>query len=58
VHIDYHVEFEDHFYSVPYQFVGKQMDLRATAGVVEIFLGGRRVTSQSKRSPTPRTTTC
>lgn len=45
VHVDYHVEYEDHFYSVPYQLVGKQVDLRATASTVELFFEGRRVAS-------------
>src|SRR4051812_5577459 len=45
VHVDYHVEFDDHFYSVRYQLVGKQVDLRATETTIEIFLGGRRETS-------------
>jgi transposase len=57
VHIDYHVEFEDHFYSVPYQLVGKQMDLRATVGVVELFLGGRRITSHLRSYEKGRHTT-
>ena len=37
-----------HFYSVPYQLVGKQVDLRATASVVELFLGGRRISSHAR----------
>jgi transposase len=45
VQINYHVEFDGHFYSVPYLLVGKQLDLRATETTIEIFLGGRRVTS-------------
>ena len=45
VHIDYHVEFDDHFYSVPYQLVGQQLDLRATVGVIEILSGLKRITS-------------
>lgn len=48
VHIDYHVEFDDHFYSVPYQLVGKQVDLRATETTIEVFLGGRRITSHQR----------
>lgn len=43
--IDYHVEFDDHYYSVPYQLRGEVLDLRATATTVEIFRSGRRVTS-------------
>jgi transposase len=45
VHVDYHVEYDDHFYSVRYQLVGKQVDLRATETTIEIFLGGRQETS-------------
>jgi transposase len=45
VNIDYHVEFDDHFYSVSYQLVGQQLDLRATATVVELFRNGHRVAS-------------
>lgn len=45
VRIDYHVEVDEHFYSVPYQLVGQQLDTRATESVVEIFRKGTRVTS-------------
>lgn len=37
VHIDYHVEIEKHYYSVPYQLVGQQLDLSLTLRTVEIF---------------------
>jgi transposase len=43
--IDYHVAFEDHYYSVPYQLRGEVLDLRATATTVELFHAGRRVAS-------------
>ena len=45
VSIDYHVEFEDHYYSVPWQLRGERLDLRATATTVELFQHGRRVAS-------------
>jgi len=45
VSIDYHVAFEDHYYSVPYRLVGEVLDLRATATTVELFESGRRVAS-------------
>lgn len=57
VHIDYHVEFDAHFYSVPYQLVGKQLELRATASTVELFLGGRRLTSHLRSSQKGQHTT-
>jgi transposase len=37
VNIDYHVVFDDHFYSAPYQMVGDEVWIRATALTIEIF---------------------
>jgi transposase len=37
VHIDYHVSFEKHYYSVPYTLIGKEVDIRATEKSVEIY---------------------
>ena len=45
VHIDYHVEVDYHYYSVPFQHAGERVDIRLTASIVEIFLRGRRVAS-------------
>jgi hypothetical protein len=45
VNIDYHIAFEEHSYSVPYQLLGEQLDLRATETTVELFRAGVRVTS-------------
>jgi len=45
VNIDYHVEYERRYYSVPYQLVRQRLDLRASAGCIEIFKGTRRVAS-------------
>jgi transposase len=48
VHIDYHVELENHFYSVPYALVHRQVDVRYTALTVEIFHRGQRVASHGR----------
>ena len=45
VHIDYHVEVNEHYYSVPYQFVKKQVDAICTSNTVEIFYEGNRIAS-------------
>lgn len=45
VHIDYHVEFEGHRYSVPNALVGRIMEARATARAVEVLHRGERVAS-------------
>lgn len=43
VNIDHHVQVEYNFYSVPYQLVQKQVDVRFTGTVVEMLFKGRRV---------------
>jgi transposase len=45
VNVDYHVEAERHWYSVPHQLVGQRVDVRLTATTVEAFCRGRRVAS-------------
>lgn len=45
VNIDYHVEFEGHYYSVPYALAHERVDLRQTASTIEAFFKGTRVAS-------------
>jgi transposase len=48
VSIDYHVEYGGHYYSVPYQLIHKNVDIRATENVIEVFLKGKRVASHKR----------
>jgi transposase len=57
VSIDYHVEYERHYYSVPYALVGERADVRASARTVEVFVRGRRVASHLRSSAVGRHTT-
>jgi transposase len=57
VHIDYHVEVEGHYYSVPYQLVRQAVELRLTATTVECFHNGRRVASHPRSVQKGRHTT-
>ncbi|MFA6135684.1 MAG: IS21 family transposase [Phycisphaerae bacterium] len=41
--IDYHVQVDWHFYSVPYTLTRQQVEVRLSARLVEIFHRGRRV---------------
>jgi len=50
VHIDYHVSFEKHYYSVPYTLIGKEVEIRVTEKTVEIFYQRQRRASH-RRSP-------
>jgi transposase len=45
VNIDYHIQVDRHFYSVPYQLRRQQVDVRMTATTVEILHRSRRVAS-------------
>jgi transposase len=57
VNIDYHVEFERHYYSVPYVLTGQLVEIRATLTTVEIFQRGERVASHLRsRQPYQATT--
>ena len=47
VNIDYHVELEHHYYSVPHQLVGQKVEIRFSDAVVDIFHGSRRVASHA-----------
>ena len=57
VHIDYHVEFEKHFYSVPYTLIHKEVDIRATEHAVEIFYRQRRQAAHPRSVALGRFTT-
>jgi hypothetical protein len=48
VNIDYHISFDHHHYSSPYQLVHELCDVRATATVVEILHRGKRVASHRR----------
>jgi transposase len=56
VNRDYHVAVNSHFYSVPYQLVGQQVEARSTSAVVELFYQGRRVASHIRGLPDEKAT--
>ncbi|MTI11867.1 IS21 family transposase [Sansalvadorimonas verongulae] len=45
VHMDYHIEVDKHFYSVPYNLVKKQLSVRITGQTIECFHKRKRVAS-------------
>lgn len=48
VNIDYHIELDHHYYSVPYQLIHQRLDVRFTDTLVEILFKGRRVASHRR----------
>ena len=57
VNIDYHVEIDGHYYSVPYQLNKEQVDVRHTARIIEIFFRNKRVASHIRNNNKGRHTT-
>ena len=57
VGVDYHVEVEDHYYSVPHCFARSEVEVRLTPQTVEVFLKGERIAAHRRASGNHRHTT-
>ena len=57
VSLDYHVEVEKHYYSVPHRFVRAEVEVRFTARTVEIFHKGERIAAHQRMSGNHKHTT-
>jgi transposase len=57
VNIDYHVEVDHHYYSVPHPLVHETLDVRLSATTVEIFQRGTRVWLHARSPQRGRHTT-
>ncbi|MEC5382381.1 IS21 family transposase [Aurantimonas sp. C2-6-R+9] len=55
--LDYHVEIERHYYSVPYRFAREQVEARITANTIELFHKGERIAAHMRCSGNGRHTT-
>src|SRR5579871_5502655 len=49
VGLDYHVEVEGFYYSVPHALIRAQVDLRITNRIIEVFHRGKRVAAHQRR---------
>jgi transposase len=49
VNLDYHVELDGHYYSVPHSLIRQEIDARLTEKTVELFHRGRRVAAHMRR---------
>jgi transposase len=57
VGIDYHVEVEAHYYSVPYRFARLEVEVRLTTRTVEILHKGERIAAHQRMSGNHKHTT-
>jgi len=42
---NYHISYQGIYYSVPYEYIGKKVDIRVTKNVIEVFYEGLRICS-------------
>ena len=57
VNVDYHIEVDHHYYSVPYQLIHERLDVRLTAATMEAFRKGERVAAHARSYVRGRYTT-
>jgi transposase len=57
VGIDYHIEVDHHYYSVPYRFVRTEVEARMTVRTVEAFLKGERIAAHRRSGGNHKHTT-
>ena len=48
VHIDYHVEYDRHYYSVPHHLVKQEVEVQASEGTVALYSNGQRIASHPR----------
>lgn len=48
VNIDYHVAFDEHYYSAPYSLIGETLWCRAAHTTLELFHKGKRIASHAR----------
>ena len=58
VHIDYHVEYAGHYYSVPHHLVKQRVEVQAGAETVAIYLHGQRVATHPRSRRVGGHSTC
>jgi transposase len=45
LNINYHIAFEKHEYSVPYTYIHKEVDIKTTIKLVDVYFNGERICS-------------
>jgi hypothetical protein len=50
INIDYHFIFDEHFYSVPWKYIHKSVEIRSTAKTVECFHQGERIAAHARNN--------
>jgi len=48
INIDYHFVFDEHYYSVPYQYIHEIIEIRATTTTIECFYQNKRIAAHQR----------
>lgn len=48
VNIDYHIEYDHKYYSVPYQYIGQYVDVKARLLTIEIWFNNERICTHQR----------
>lgn len=56
VNIDYHVQYNDHHYSVPHQYVGEKLEVHAAEATLQVYFREKLVATHVKNSGYGQTT--
>ena len=49
VNVDYHVQYDQHLYSVPHHLVGEKLALHAKENLIELYFHNQRITSHARK---------
>jgi hypothetical protein len=49
LNIDYHIQYDHHFYSVPHHLVGEKLELHAKEYLIELYFHNKRITSHVRK---------
>ena len=56
INIDYHIQYDNHFYSVPHHLVGEKLELHAKEYLIELYFHNKRITSHARKYHSGMTT--
>ena len=57
VNVDYHIQYDNHLYSVPHHLVGERLELHAKDNLIELYFHNKRITSHPRKHYPGVTTT-
>jgi len=49
VNVDYHIQYDQHLYSVPHHLVGEKLALHAKDNLIELYFHNKRITSHARK---------